>query len=134
MKNILIISDKYEKEMAKEMWKQNTEYTIILCNDIMSPDFLKYIDEKGSIILAKESDFKNITSLDLLNNFIKKFNKYVKKHNIRLVIIASEKGDAIRDKIGRRMGVLYNDVQIITENIMGREDTPLCIKQIMNND
>ena len=60
--------------------------------------------------------------------------KFVKKHNIRLVIIASEKGDTIRDTIGNYMIPLYNDVQIITENIMGREDTDLCIKQIMNND
>ena len=63
-----------------------------------------------------------------------KMKKFVKKHNIRLVIIASEKGDAIRDMIGNYMIPLYNDVQIITENVMGREDTDLCIKQIMNND
>lgn len=126
MKNILIISDKYEKEMAKEMWKQKTEYTIIQCDDINDPDFLKYIDENASIILMKDSVFTDSTPL--------KMKKFVKKHNIRLVIIASEKGDAIRDMIGNYMIPLYNDVQIITENIMGREDTSLCIKQIMNND
>lgn len=126
MKNILIISDKYETEMAKEMWKQNTEYTIIRCNDITNLDFLKYIDENTSIILTKESVFIDSTPL--------KMKKFVKKHNIRLVIIASEKGDTIRDMIGNCMIPLYNDVQIITENIMGREDTDLCIKQIMNND
>lgn len=126
MKNILIISDKYEKEMAKEMWKQNTEYTIIQCDDINDPDFLKYIDKNASIILMKDSVFTDSTPL--------KMKKFVKKHNIRLVIIASEKGDAIRDMIGNYMIPLYNDVQIITENIMGREDTSLCIKQIMNND
>lgn len=126
MKNILIISDKYETEMAKEMWKQNTEYTIIRCNDITDLDFLKYIDENTSIILTKDSVFTDSTPL--------KMKKFVKKHNIRLVIIASEKGDTIRDMIGNYMVPLYNDVQIITENIMGREDTDLCIKQIMNND
>ena len=126
MKNILIISDKYEKEMAKEMWKQNTEYTIIQCNDINDPDFLKYIDKNASIILMKDSVFTDSTPL--------KMKKFVKKHNIRLVIIASEKGDTIRDMIGNYMIPLYNDVQIITENVMGREDTDLCIKQIMNND
>ena len=126
MKNILIISDKYETEMAKEMWKQNTEYTIIRCNDITDLDFLKYIDENASIILTKDSVFTHSTPL--------KMKKFVKKHNIRLVIIASEKGDTIRDMIGNYMIPLYNDVQIITENIMGREDTDLCIKQIMNND
>ena len=126
MKNILIISDKYETEMAKEMWKQNTEYAIIRCNDITDLDFLKYIDENASIILTKDSVFTDSTPL--------KMKKFVKKHNIRLVIIASEKGDTIRDKIGNYMIPLYNDVQIITENVMGREDTDLCIKQIMNND
>ena len=126
MKNILIISDKYETEMAKEMWKQNTEYAIIRCNDITDLDFLKYIDENASIILTKDSVFTDSTPL--------KMKKFVKKHNIRLVIIASEKGDTIRDMIGNYMFPLYNDVQIITENIMGREDTDLCIKQIMNND
>ena len=126
MKNILIISDKYETEMAKEMWKQNTEYTIIRCNDITDLDFLKYIDGNASIILTKDSVFTDSTPL--------KMKKFVKKHNIRLVIIASEKGDTIRDMIGNYMIPLYNDVQIITENIMGREDTDLCIKQIMNND
>lgn len=126
MKNILIISDKYETEMAKEMWKQNTEYTIIRCNDITNLDFLKYIDENTSIILTKDSVFTDSTPL--------KMKKFVKKHNIRLVIIASEKGDTIRDMIGNYMIPLYNDVQIITENVMGREDTDLCIKQIMNND
>ena len=126
MKNILIISDKYETEMAKEMWKQNTEYTIIRCNDITDLDFLKYIDENASIILTKDSVFTDSTPLQM--------KKFVKKHNIRLVIIASEKGDTIRDMIGNYMIPLYNDVQIITENIMGREDTDLCIKQIMNND
>lgn len=126
MKNILIISDKYETEMAKEMWKQNTEYTIIRCSDITDLDFLKYIDENASIILTKDSVFTDSTPL--------KMKKFVKKYNIRLVIIASEKGDTIRDMIGNYMVPLYNDVQIITENIMGREDTDLCIKQIMNND
>ena len=126
MKNILIISDKYETEMAKEMWKQNTEYAIIRCNDITDLDFLKYIDENASIILTKDSVFTDSTPL--------KMKKFVKKHNIRLVIIASETGDTIRDMIGNYMIPLYNDVQIITENIMGREDTDLCIKQIMNND
>ena len=126
MKNILIISDKYETEMAKEMWKQNTEYAIIRCNDITDLDFLKYIDENASIILTKDSVFIDSTPL--------KMKKFVKKHNIRLVIIASEKGDTIRDMIGNYMIPLYNDVQIITENVMGREDTDLCIKQIMNND
>lgn len=126
MKNILIISDKYETEMAKEMWKQNTEYAIIRCNDITDLDFLKYIDENTSIILTKDSVFTDSTPL--------KMKKFVKKHNIRLVIIASEKGDTIRDMIGNYMIPLYNDVQIITENVMGREDTDLCIKQIMNND
>ena len=126
MKNILIISDKYETEMAKEMWKQNTEYAIIRCNDITDLDFLKYIDENASIILTKDSVFTDSTPL--------KMKKFVKKHNIRLVIIASEKGDTIRDMIGNYMIPLYNDVQIITANIMGREDTDLCIKQIMNND
>ena len=126
MKNILIISDKYETEMAKEMWKQNTEYAIIRCNDITDLDFLKYIDENASIILTKDSVFTDSTPL--------KMKKFVKKHNIRLVIIASEKGDTIRDTIGNYMIPLYNDVQIITENVMGREDTDLCIKQIMNND
>ena len=126
MKNILIISDKYETEMAKEMWKQNTEYTIIRCNDITDLDFLKYIDENASIILTKDSVFTDSTPL--------KMKKFVKKHNIGLVIIASEKGDTIRDMIGNYMIPLYNDVQIITENVMGREDTDLCIKQIMNND
>lgn len=126
MKNILIISDKYEKEMAKEMWKQNTEYTIIQCSDVTDLDFLKYIDGNASIILTKDSVFTDSTPL--------KMKKFVKKHNIRLVIIASEKGDTIRDMIGNYMAPLYNDVQIITENIMGREDTALCIKQIMNND
>lgn len=126
MKNILIISDKYEKEMAKEMWKQNTEYTIIQCSDVTDLDFLKYIDENASIILTKDSVFTDSTPL--------KMKKFVKKHNIRLVVIASEKGDTIRDMIGNYMAPLYNDVQIITENIMGREDTALCIKQIMNND
>ena len=126
MKNILIISDKYETEMAKEMWKQNTEYAIIRCNDITDLDFLKYIDENASIILTKDSVFTDSTPL--------KMKKFVKKHNIRLVIIASEKGDTIRDMIGNYMMPLYNDVQIITENGMGREDTDLCIKQIMNND
>lgn len=126
MKNILIISDKYETEMAKEMWKQNTEYSIIRCNDITDLDFLKYIDENTSIILTKDSVFTDSTPL--------KMKKFVKKHNIRLVIIASEKGDTIRDMIGNYMIPLYNDVQIITENVMGREDTDLCIKQIMNND
>ena len=126
MKNILIISDKYETEMAKEMWKQNTEYAIIRCNDITDLDFLKYIDENASIILTKDSVFTDSTPL--------KMKKFVKKHNIRLVIIASETGDTIRDMIGNYMIPLYNDVQIITENVMGREDTDLCIKQIMNND
>ena len=126
MKNILIISDKYETEMAKEMWKQNTEYAIIRCNDITDLDFLKYIDENASIILTKDSVFTDSTPL--------KMKKFVKKHNIRLVIIASEKGDTIRDMIGNYMIPLYNDVQIITENVMEREDTDLCIKQIMNND
>lgn len=126
MKNILIISDKYETEMAKEMWKQNTEYSIIRCNDITDLDFLKYIDENTSIILTKDSVFTDSTPL--------KMKKFVKKHNIRLVVIASEKGDTIRDMIGNYMIPLYNDVQIITENVMGREDTDLCIKQIMNND
>lgn len=126
MKNILIISDKYETEMAKEMWKQNTGYAIIRCNDITDLDFLKYIDENASIILTKDSVFTDSTPL--------KMKKFVKKHNIRLVVIASEKGDTIRDMIGNYMIPLYNDVQIITENVMGREDTDLCIKQIMNND
>ena len=59
MKNILIISDKYEKEMAKEMWKQNTEYTIMHCNDINDPDFLKYIDKNAiGIIGWAECDSK----------------------------------------------------------------------------
>ena len=112
--------------MAKEMWKQNTEYAIIRCNDITDLDFLKYIDENASIILTKDSVFTDSTPL--------KMKKFVKKHNIRLVVIASEKGDTIRDMIGNYMIPLYNDVQIITENVMGREDTDLCIKQIMNND
>ena len=126
MKNILIISDKYETEMAKEMWKQNTEYAIIRCNDITDLDFLKYIDENASIILTKDSVFTDSTPL--------KMKKFVKKHNIILVIKKKKKGDTIRDMIGNYMIPLYNDVQIITENVMGREDTDLCIKQIMNND
>ena len=65
MKNILIISDKYETEMAKEMWKQNTEYTIIRCNNITDLDFLKYIDENASIILTKDSVFTDSTPLKM---------------------------------------------------------------------
>ena len=57
MKNILIISDKYEKEMAKEMWKQNTEYTIIQCNDINQ-------QEKESIAKKEAPINKNIVNTD----------------------------------------------------------------------
>lgn len=126
MKNILIVSRDYEKNMANAMWRLNTNYTVIKCTDLTDPGFLKYIKDNPSIIITKDINFKDDTPL--------KMQKFLKKYNIRLVVIASDTGDEIVDSIGNYMVTLHDDIQIITEKILGREDTNDCLAQIMNND
>ena len=126
MKNILIISDDFFTDLGNAMWRINTNYTVIKCTDFKNYDFRKYIKANPSIVLTRSKDLENETPV--------KFAEFLNEYNIRLIVFPNKKKKDIPMIIGTYLAALHDDVQIVTEDVLNREDQDICIRQLMNND
>lgn len=126
MKNILIVSDDFFTKLGNEMWRINTNYTVIKCTDFKDFNFRKYIKANPSIVLTRSKDLENETPIT--------FAEFLREYNIRLIVFPNKKKKDIPLAIGSYVSALHDDVQIVTEEILDREDRDLCIRQLMNND
>jgi len=144
MKNILIVSDDFFTDLGNAMWRINTNYTVIKCTDFKNYDFRKYIKANPSIVLTRSKDFRKYIkanpsivltrSKDLENETPVKFAEFLNEYNIRLIVFPNKKKKDIPMIIGTYLAALHDDVQIVTEDVLNREDQDICIRQLMNND
>ena len=115
MKNILIVSDDFFTDLGNAMWRINTNYTVIKCTKA-----------NPSIVLTRSKDLENETPV--------KFAEFLNEYNIRLIVFPNKKKKDIPMIIGTYLAALHDDVQIVTEDVLNREDQDICIRQLMNND
>lgn len=71
--NLFIIGDDIH-EIVMDIWRKNTNFTVIGCTDISNKQFLTYIKDRHFILEGSVDQFKNkITEVDAFLDFCDKY-------------------------------------------------------------
>lgn len=103
--SLMLISNDEElaKKIAKEVWKYNTNWTVISVTDCFDYNFKKYISENKTLIVSDGECFRNTKP----NNFI----KYCDTYKILPIFISTKNNE---NSLPHEMYMMLEDIYLDT--------------------